>query len=108
MTDNEMLIQSMSDNTIWIIGGAIILLIYFLSKKDAPKIVLKENTYLKLEIIIDRFSNICYVKQVWCNRKGEEISIPLNYGLFKKEVKELCLEEEIEFKIGKIIIKQSY
>lgn len=111
MTDNEMLIQSMSDNTIWIIGGAMLVigfLIHFLSNKDIPRIVLKENTYLKLEIIVERLTKICYVRQVWCNREGEEISIPLNYGLFKEEVMELCLEEGVEFKTGKIIIKQTY
>lgn len=111
MTDNEMLIQSMSDNPIWIIGGAIIviaLLMHFLSNKDIPRIVLKENTYLKLEITVERLVKICHVTQVWCNTKGEDISIPLNYSLFKEEVKELCLEEGVDFEMGKIIIKQSY
>lgn len=106
-----MLIQLMSANTIWIIGGAILLitlLMHFLSNKDIPRIVLKENTYLKLEITVERLTKICHVKQVWCNTKGEEISIPLNYSLFEEEVIELCLEEGVEFEMGKIIIKQYY
>lgn len=111
MTDNEMLIQSMSDNTLWIIGGiilGIISLMHYLSKKDIPRIVLKEDTYLKLVITVERLSNICHVKQVWCNRSDEEISISLSYALFRDEVIDLCIEEDVEFKSGKIIIKQSY
>ena len=111
MTDNEMLIQSMSDNTLWIIGGiilGIVALMHYLSNKDIPRIVLKEDTYLKLVITVERLSTICHVRQVWCNRADEEISIPLSYALFRDEVIDLCIEEGAEFKTGKIIIKQSY